>query len=66
MGKYTHMSMSYRRQFYTLLEMKLPISEIAQRLCKHRSTLYRELIAESYLVRPKITSPHVVYLRYKF
>lgn len=43
MGKYTHLSMSDRRRLYIFLEMKLSISEIAQRLSKHRSTIYREL-----------------------
>lgn len=43
MGKYTHMSMSDRRRFHTFIEMKLPMAEIAKRLKKHRSTLYREL-----------------------
>lgn len=43
MGKYTHLSMSDRRRFFTFLEMGLSISEIAKRLSKHRSTLYREL-----------------------
>ena len=43
MGKYTHLSISDRRRFYTLLEMGLSITEIANRLSKHRSTLYREL-----------------------
>jgi IS30 family transposase len=42
MGKYTHLSMSDRRRFCTFLEMGLSISEIAKRLSKHRSTLYRE------------------------
>lgn len=43
MGNYTHLSISDRRRFYTFLEMKLSIAEIAKRLSKHRSTLYREL-----------------------
>ncbi len=43
MGDYTHLSISDRRRFYTLLEMKLPIAAIAKKLTKHRSTLYREL-----------------------
>lgn len=43
MGKYTHLSISDRRRFSTLLEMGLSISEITKRLSKHRSTLYREL-----------------------
>lgn len=42
MGNYTHLSLSDRRRFYMLLEMGLPITEIAKRLLKHRSTLYRE------------------------
>lgn len=36
------MSMTDRRRFYTFLEMKLPMAEIAKRLGKHRSTIYRE------------------------
>ena len=28
MGDYTHLSISDRRRFYTLLEMKLPITEV--------------------------------------
>lgn len=43
MGKYTHLSSSDRRRFYTFLEMKLSIAAIAKKLDKHRSTLYREL-----------------------
>jgi IS30 family transposase len=43
MGNYTHLSMSDRRRFSVLLEMDLSITEIAKRLSKHRSTLYREL-----------------------
>ncbi len=47
MGKYTHLSISDRRRFFTLLEMGLSITEIAKRLSKHRSTLYRELTRNS-------------------
>jgi IS30 family transposase len=43
MGNYTHLSVSDRRRFSVLLEMDLSIAEIAKRLSKHRSTLYREL-----------------------
>jgi IS30 family transposase len=43
MGKYTHLSVSDRRRFSVFLEMRLSMSEIAKRLSKHRSTLYREL-----------------------
>lgn len=43
MGNYKHLSVSDRRRFYIYLEMGLPITEIAKRLSKHRSTLYREL-----------------------
>jgi IS30 family transposase len=49
MGKYTHLSMSDRRRFYTFLEMGLSISAIAKKLDKHRSTLYRELNRNSEL-----------------
>lgn len=43
MKEYTHLSISDRRRFYTCLEMGLAIAEIARRLEKHRSTLYREI-----------------------
>ena len=43
MGKYTHLSIIDRRRFYIFLEMKLSMTDIANRLGKHRSTLYREL-----------------------
>ena len=43
MGNYTHLSSSDRCRFYTLLEMKLSLTNIGKRLGKHRSTLYREL-----------------------
>jgi IS30 family transposase len=43
MGKYTHLSMLDRRRFSVFLEMGLSMTEIAKRLSKHRSTLYREL-----------------------
>lgn len=47
MGKYTHLSISDRRRLHIWLEMGLRISEIAGRLSKHRSTLYRELARNS-------------------
>ncbi len=43
MGSYTHLSVSDRRRFYTLLEMGLRISDIAKRLSKHCLTLSGEL-----------------------
>lgn len=43
MGNYTHLSMPDRRRFCIFLEMGFPLSEIAKKLSKHRSTLYREL-----------------------
>jgi IS30 family transposase len=43
MGNYTHLSISDRRRFYILLEMGLSVTDIAKRLSRHRSTLYREL-----------------------
>jgi IS30 family transposase len=42
-GKYTQLSITERRQFYVFLEMGLTLTAIAQRLSRHRSTLYREL-----------------------
>jgi IS30 family transposase len=43
MGNYTQLSVNDRRRLYIFLEMGLSVSEIAQKLCRHRSTLYREL-----------------------
>lgn len=42
-SQYTHMSITDRRRLSVFLEMKLSISEIAKKLNKHRSTVYREL-----------------------
>src|SRR3954470_23056784 len=60
MGDYTHLSISDRRRFYTLIEMKLPIAEIAKKLSKHRSTLYRELNRNS---EPEGYFPKVAHLK---
>lgn len=43
MHHYTHLTMSERRRLCILRDMGLPITEIACRLNRHRSTLYREL-----------------------
>jgi IS30 family transposase len=43
MGKYTHLSIVDRRRLYIFLEMGLSITEIAKRLSRNRSTIYREL-----------------------
>ena len=43
MGKYTHLSITDRRRLHIFLEMKLPIAEIAKRLSRHRSAIYREI-----------------------
>lgn len=43
MGEYTHLSISDRRRLHIFLEMGVSITEIAKKLDKHRSTLYREL-----------------------
>lgn len=48
MGDYTHLSMRDRCLLNTLLEMKLNISEIAKRMGRHRSTLYREVGRNTY------------------
>jgi IS30 family transposase len=42
-GNYTQLSITDRRRLYTFLEMGLSITEIAKKLSRHRSTLYREL-----------------------
>ena len=42
MSDYTQLSVNDRRRFYVFLEMGLSISEISQKLSRHRSTLYRE------------------------
>lgn len=43
MGDYTHLTVTDRRRLYVFIEMGLSITEIAKRLSKHRSSLYREL-----------------------
>jgi len=43
MTKYTRLSMRDRCKLATLLDMKQSISEIARRLGRHRSSIYREL-----------------------
>lgn len=43
MGKYTQLSITDRQRLYVFLEMGLAVSEIAQKLSRHRSTLYREM-----------------------
>lgn len=43
MKHYTHLIMSERRRLYILRDMGLSIAEIARRLNRHRSSLYREL-----------------------
>jgi IS30 family transposase len=43
MKDYMHLSSTDRRRLYVFLEMKLSISEIAKRLSRHRSTIYREI-----------------------
>lgn len=43
MANYTHLSMAERCRFNCFLSMKLKIGEIAKRMDRHRSTLYREL-----------------------
>lgn len=43
MGKYTQLSVTDRRRLYVYLEMGVSVSEIANKLSRHRSTIYREL-----------------------
>jgi IS30 family transposase len=40
--RYVHLDLAERRQIATLLEAKVPVVEIAWRLGRHRSTIYRE------------------------
>ena len=42
MGKYTQLSITDRQRFYVFLEMGLSLSEIAKKLSRDKSTLYRE------------------------
>src|SRR5665213_3578189 len=60
MSKYTHLSISDRRRFLTFLEMGVSVAEIAKKLFKHRSTLYRELKRNS---EDEIYSPHQAQLK---
>ena len=44
MGRhYSHLGLAERRQIAVLLEAKVPVSEIARRLGRHRSTIHREI-----------------------
>lgn len=43
MGDYTHLSITDRRRLSVFMEMGFSITEIAKKLCRSRSTLYREL-----------------------
>lgn len=43
MSHYTHLSLSERHKLSILLQKSLSISQIAKRLNRHRSTLYREI-----------------------
>jgi len=43
MEKYTHLCVTDRRRLHIFIKMGLSITEIAKRLSKHRSTIYREL-----------------------
>lgn len=43
MGEYTQLSVTDRRRIFVFLEMGLSAQEIALKLSRHRSTIYREL-----------------------
>lgn len=43
MGQYTQLSVTDRRRLFVFLEMGLSVREIAFKLSRHRSTIYREL-----------------------
>ncbi len=40
---HTHLSLSERRQIYLMLDRKISVCEIARRLGRHHSTIYREI-----------------------
>ena len=40
---YNHLSLDERRKIYFLREEKISVNEIAKRLGRHRSTIFREL-----------------------
>lgn len=43
MGQYTQLSVTDRRRLFVFLEMGLSVIEIAHKISRHRSTIYREL-----------------------
>ena len=43
MGEYTQLCVTERRRLFVFLEMGLSIKEIAHKISRHRSTIYREL-----------------------
>lgn len=43
MNSYTHLSLNERKRIFVLNQRGLTIVEIAKRLKRHRSTIYREL-----------------------
>lgn len=50
-SQYTHLSITDRQRLHIFLEMGLSVKEIAQKLSKHRSAIYRELNRNSELER---------------
>ena len=40
---FDHLGLDERRSLFRLREARVPVAEIASRLGRHRSTLYREL-----------------------
>jgi IS30 family transposase len=65
MGKYTHLSVSDRHRFSVFLEMGLSMCEIAKRLSKHRSTLYRELERNKAQLKVEERAQEVFFQQYK-
>lgn len=43
MSDYTHLTLKERKKLFAYLQMNLPVTEIAKRMGRHRSTIYREI-----------------------
>jgi transposase, IS30 family len=62
---YTHLTQEERYQIFAYLERKIPISEIALALGRHKSTIYREINRGQKEDKHKQYSPRKAHFRYK-
>ncbi|MGE6783710.1 transposase, partial [Ensifer adhaerens] len=46
--RYSQLNLADRRRLFHFVERKLPIKEMARELCRHRSTIYREIRRNSF------------------